>query len=128
MSMHMIHGVRANTSSKRKKTNSKKLNQAKLEHDAFLRKMGIDPSGKRKVKPASTPMIDRLRAQETKTEEKPSNISYSNAIPGNGSKKETIRYTGDEIMGVALMHKQAYEPIRKDNKEAAVQSSQMRRS
>jgi hypothetical protein len=59
---------------------------------------------------------------------KPSNVVYSDAIPGNGSKKETVTYTGDEILGIALNHKSNYEPIRKDNKKAAVDSANMRRN
>ena len=108
MSMHMIHGVRANTSSKRKKNNSKKLQQAKLEHYEFLRKMGIDPAGKKRTRVTGTPLTDLYRSQQAKREEtKTTNITYSNAVPGNGNKKETIKYTGDELAGVALMHKQA---------------------
>ena len=55
-------------------------------------------------------------------------IPTSDKIPDNGSKRETMRYTGNEIAGVALNHKQNYEPIRRDNPQAAIDSAQMRRS
>ena len=36
-------------------------------------------------------------------------------------KKEAPRYTGDEVMGVALLHKQAYTPVsrREDPKDVS---------
>ena len=55
-------------------------------------------------------------------------VPTSDLIPGNGSKRETTRYTGTEIAGIALNHKQNYEPIRRDNPQAAIDSAQMRRS
>jgi len=55
-------------------------------------------------------------------------IQTSDKIPGNGSKRESNRYTGTEIAGIALNHKQNYEPIRRDNPQAAIDSAQMRRS
>lgn len=110
---------------KRRKSKSKKLQKANEEQEAWLRKMGFDPS--KRTKPKATPLTDAFRK---KREEKvvESKVTYSDSVPGNGNKKDTIKYTGNELAGVALMHKQAYEPIRKDNKEAAIASSQMRRN
>jgi hypothetical protein len=47
---------------------------------------------------------------------------------GNGVKRRTNRYSGNEIMGISEMHKSNAVPIRRDNKQAAVDAAQMRRS
>jgi hypothetical protein len=94
----------------------------KANHDAWLRSMGINPDKKAKSPKKGVYDIPDYKSQSTNT------IKTSDTICSNGSKRESIRYTGNEIAGVALMHKQNYEPIRKDNKQAAVQSSQMRRN
>jgi hypothetical protein len=52
----------------------------------------------------------------------------SDKICGNGSKKEANRYTGTEIMGISTMHKSNLVPIRKDNKQSAIDAAQMRRN
>lgn len=46
---------------------------------------------------------------------------------GNGSKRATPVYSGNEILGVVLNHKSNYEPVRRDNKQAAVEAAAMRR-
>lgn len=38
-----------------------------------------------------------------------------------------LQYTGDELSGVALLHKQAYQPVRADNSDDARQITKMRR-
>lgn len=52
----------------------------------------------------------------------------SNAIPGNGSKKEQNVYSGNEIAGITVMHKSNLVPIRRDNPQAAIDAAQMRRN
>lgn len=52
----------------------------------------------------------------------------SDTIPGKTPKKFENVYSGDEIMGIAVMHKSNLVPIRRDNKQAAVESAQMRRN
>lgn len=52
----------------------------------------------------------------------------SNRIPGNGSKLDQNTYTGDELLGISQMHKSNAVPIRKDNRQAAVETAQMRRN
>jgi len=39
-----------------------------------------------------------------------------------------LQYTGDQISGVALLHKQSYQPVRRDNPDDACQINKMRRS
>lgn len=52
----------------------------------------------------------------------------SNAIPGNGSKKDQKVYSGNEIAGITVMHKSNLVPIRRDNPQAAIDAAQMRRN
>lgn len=52
----------------------------------------------------------------------------SNAIPGNGSKKTEMLYTGNQIMGICQLHKSNATPIRRDNPQAAIDAAQMRRN
>lgn len=52
----------------------------------------------------------------------------SNAIPGNGSKKDQKVYSGNQIAGIVVTHKSNLMPIRKDNPQAAVDAAQMRRN
>jgi len=51
----------------------------------------------------------------------------SDTICSNGSKKETQTYTGNEIAGIVVTHKSNLMPIRKDNKDAAIDAANMRR-
>jgi hypothetical protein len=54
----------------------------------------------------------------------PNYRSQSKSIPsfgqgiGNGLKKESNTYTGNEIAGIATMHKSNAVPVRKDSNEA----------
>ena len=52
----------------------------------------------------------------------------SDVICGIGPRKAENRYTGNELLGIATMHKSNAVPIRKDSKEAAIEISQMRRN
>ena len=52
----------------------------------------------------------------------------SDKIPTIGKKNQLQKYTGQEILGIAQLHKSSSEPIRRDNKEAAVAAAQMRRN
>ena len=52
--------------------------------------------------------------------------SLSNDIGGFAPRKETQKYTGDYITGIATMHKSNLVPI--SNKKQAVEVSQMRRN
>ena len=51
----------------------------------------------------------------------------SDIICSSGPKKEENRYTGNELLGIATMHKSNAVPVRKDS-NAAIEISQMRRN
>lgn len=116
MSMHLVRGMSSlNTRKRKSKNQSKRFLQIKEEHEKYLERMGVKGSSK-----TSSPYsIPDYNTGPRVT---------SDSIPGNGTKKDAVKYTGDEIMGIATMHKSNMVPIRKDNKQAAVDAAQMRRS
>lgn len=107
----------------RERPSGKRLNrkpghtERKAAHDEWLRSMGIDPNKK------PTRKREKLNLSSSPTK----NVT-SDTIPGNGSKKDSITYTGNEIAGIVTTHKSNLMPIRKDNKQAAIDASQMRRN
>jgi hypothetical protein len=115
--MSLMPAYFTTTKTSKHKSNNKANTKAQAEHDAWLRSLGIkDKPTKRTSTKWSPP---RLSTEKRVT---------SDTIPANGNKKKNNKYTGNEIAGVALSHKQNYEPIRKDNMTAAIDSATMRRS
>jgi hypothetical protein len=51
----------------------------------------------------------------------------SDTVCSHGPAKDRKEYTGTEISGIATMHKSNAVPIRKDNKQAAIDVANMRR-
>jgi hypothetical protein len=100
---------------KRKGSKSKRLAEARAEHEAWLKSMGITDK-------KSTYRYD-IPDYSTKS----SNLQTSDTICSNGTKKDRVKYTGDEIAGIVVTHKSNLMPIRKDNKQAAVDAASMRR-
>ena len=106
---------------RRTKINRKPGHKEALDsHNAWLRSMGINSDKKPTKRSLKGVSIPSYKVETT--------LPTSDTICSNGTKKDSITYTGNEIAGVALNHKQNYEPIRKDNKQAAVASAQMRRN
>lgn len=112
MSMHMIRGVQVHGKSKVKRKPGWKQRQE--EHEAYLKKLGV--TGKKSDYRYDMP--DYSTGPRV----------TSDKIAGNGTKKESVQYTGDEIAGIVVTHKSNLMPVRKDNKQAAVDAAQMRRS
>lgn len=115
MSMHIVRGMSSLNTRKRKPSNSKRLAEARAEHEAWLKSMGITDR-------KSTYHYDIPNYRENA-----SNIPTSDRICSNGTRKETATYTGDEIAGIVVTHKSNLMPVRKDNKQAAVDAANMRR-
>jgi hypothetical protein len=86
------------------------------EMQQFLKRMGYSGSGPKE----SVHDIPCYRTDNYK--------ATSNSVPGNGPKHHENRYTGNEIAGIVTTHKSNLMPIRKDNKQAAVDAAQMRRN
>ena len=111
MSMHLIRGVHV-TGSKKKQKRKPGWQKAEQEHREWLIKMGVDPDAKPKKREFKEYKPDAPKHRVT--------ASYpsltTKAIPSNGTKKESPKYTGDYIVGIATMHKSNLVPVgRGDN-------------
>jgi len=95
---------------------SKRLNQLKKEHEAYLKKLGV---GRTRLPKGGIYEIPSYKTEPRVT---------SDQIPSNGNKRHVNRYTGDELLGIATMHKSNAVPIRKDSKESVKDVSNMRRN
>jgi hypothetical protein len=113
----MIRGVMAPGSGKKKpKVKTASLIAAeKALHDTLARVGYKAPSNTRK-----SGYVHDLGITRDKTR--------VDSIPGNGTKKDANVYTGNEIAGIATMHKSNMVPVRKDNKEGFIEIAQMRRN
>ena len=112
MSMHMVRGVQVHGKSKIKRKPGWK--QAQADHEEFLKRMGV--TGKKQDY--------RYEMPNYKTGPR----MTSDRIAGNGTAKESMSYTGNEIAGIVTTHKSNLMPVRKDNKKAMVDAAQMRRN
>ena len=108
---------------KRDLNKSQRLDIAKKEHEKWLVSMGYKGGkslrGKhgRRIGVYSLP---NLREDLTSTP------ATSDQVAGNGNKKESQKYTGSLIKGIATTHKSNLIPI--TSREQAIQASQMRRN
>ena len=98
----------------RKKSNSKRLKEARARHEAWLLTQGI---GKKSRKESVNEIPDYSTGNSVK---------LSNSIPGNGSSKKTNKYSGDYVKGIAVTHKSNLMPI--TSREQAIEVSNMRRN
>lgn len=116
MSMHMVHGVRAPGSGKKKpKVKTAPVLAAEKALRDTLAKVGYK-GGSSVTRKGYTHDLGVVHSKVT-----------SDRVPSNGSKKDANVYTGTEISGIATMHKSNLVPIRRDNKQAAVDVANMRR-
>lgn len=113
MSMHMIRGVQVHGSGKKKKRDVGWA-RAVNEHEKFLKKMGVGNTKSNYRYPKPDLSVKKMPVT-------------SNKICPNGLAKETETYTGNEIAGIVTTHKSNLMPIRKDNKNAAIDAANMRR-
>lgn len=124
MSMHLVGPYMTTTKYNRKKkaSNNKRLVQAQADHDAWLKSMGVG-----KTELPTNAKGERLGIYEIPNYKTGPRMT-SDRVAGNGPARESNKYTGTEIMGITLNHKSNYEPVRRDNRQAAIDSAQMRRS
>lgn len=124
MSMHLV-GPYMTTSKynrKQKQSKSKKLQRAREEHEEWLKTMGVG-----KVELPTNKKGHRVGIYDIPDYRTGPRMT-SDRVAGNGTARESNKYTGTEIMGITLNHKSNYEPVRRDNRQAAIDSAQMRRS
>lgn len=95
--------------------------KAKADHEAWLIKNGVHPSqlktrakrGGNRARPSFSVPVSKI--------EKPDLAG----IGPTGMKRDEQKYTGREIMGVAVLHKSCMQPVR--TREAAADIARMRR-
>lgn len=124
--MHLVGPYMTTTkyNSKKKKTNNKRLAKAREEHEQWLESIGVGKAkhmlynkwGKR----VGINNIPNYREHQA-------TAALSNNVASNGIAKERKIYTGDELLGIATMHKSNAVPVRKDSPEAAKDIAAMRR-
>jgi hypothetical protein len=106
---------------KQKASKSKRLAQAQSEHETWLKSMGV----------GKTTLPTNKKGQRVGLNEIPDYSTgprmTSDRVAGNGSARKTNVYTGDELAGIVTTHKSNLMPVRKDNKQAAVDAASMRR-
>jgi len=127
MSMHLVGPYMTTTKYNRKKktNNSKRLQKAQEEHEAWLKSRGV----------SSTQLQEKLYVNGKR--KSVNNIPDYNTGPrvtsdrvaGHGPAKERMVYSGERtLLGVATMHKSNMVPIFADKKDDAVDIAQMRRN
>lgn len=113
MTMHLVRGM-TTTNMKKRKTNRKAgWKKAQEDHEAWLKTMGV------------TGEVSQYREKRTKF--RVMRVT-SDKIPSNGTRKDRMKYTGNEIAGIVTTHKSNLMPIRRDNKQAAKDAAEMRRN
>lgn len=112
MTMHLVRGMSSlNTQKRKNKKKTAKLIKAEKEHEEFLARMGV---GKKKSD-------YRHEIPDYSTGPR----MTSDEVAGNGNKKESVKYTGTLIKGIATMHKSNAIPV--TSGEQAIEVSKMRR-
>lgn len=102
---------------RKKHKKSKSLIEAERSMEALLRRVGY--TGRYVGKSVNEIPSYRVESNLPKT---------SDTIPGKTPKKAENVYSGNEIAGIVVTHKSNLMPVRKDNKQAAIDAAQMRRS
>ena len=107
MTMHLVRGMSTTSTKKRKLRNkTKSLLNAEAALVKYYSKLGVG-------KTAANARIDIPDYRQHKN-----TIPTAGSMIGNGTKKESTKYTGTDIVGIATMHKSNAVPIRRGTNEA----------
>jgi len=110
---------------KKKASNNKRLQQAQAEHEAWLESMGV---GKKQLDAKLYDKYGKRKSVNNIPDYNTGPRVTSDRVAGHGVAKERVQYTGDEIAGIVVTHKSNLMPVRKDNKQAAIDAATMRRN
>jgi hypothetical protein len=110
---------------KKKTTNNKRLQAAQAEHEAWLESMGV---GKRQLEEKLYDRYGKRKSVNNIPDYNTGPRVTSDRVAGHGPAKERVQYTGNEIAGIVTTHKSNLMPVRKDNKQAAIDAATMRRN
>lgn len=111
-------GPMYNTNGSGKRKPTAKQEQARLEHEAWLKRNGVHPTQLQAQKRG------KMKKLFSKPVEKLSEGSFQTA-GHTGAKREEKQYTGTKLVGIAVMHKSCLQPV--FSKESAKDSANMRR-
>lgn len=127
MTMSMVGPYLTTTryNGKQKKSKSKRLAQAQSEHEAWLESMGV---GKKQLQEKLYDQYGKRKSVNELPDYNTGPRMTSDRVAGHGAAKERVQYTGDEIAGIVVTHKSNLMPVRKDNKQAAIDAATMRRN
>jgi len=111
-------GPQFNTNGSGKRKATAKQEQARLEHEAWLKRNGVHPTQlqsqrRGKLKKLFSEPVEKLSE---------GNFQSAGAV---GAKKEEKQHTGKNLIGIAVMHKSCLQPV--FSKESARDSANMRR-
>jgi hypothetical protein len=124
MTMHLEKAYLSTTryNNKTKKSKSKKLEQARSDHEAWLKTMGVGKSVLPTNKQGKRVGLSEIPDYRSNKPE----VALSNTVAGHGPARQQQKYTGTLIKGVATMHKSNAVPI--SSREQAIEVSTMRRN
>jgi hypothetical protein len=111
-------GPQFNTNGSGKRKLTAKQDQARMEHEAWLKRNGVHPTQLQGQKRG------KLKKLFSAPVEKLAEGNFQ-AAGNTGAKKEEKQYTGKNLIGIAVMHKSCLQPI--FTKESAKDSANMRR-
>jgi hypothetical protein len=112
-------GPHINTNGSCKAKPTVKQLKAKAEHEAWLKQNGVHPTQLK----SKTRRSSNLRNIFTAPVSKLTTGGFGDGA--TGLKKEEQKYTGDKLIGIAVMHKSCLQPV--FSKESARDSANMRR-
>ena len=146
MTMHMLpaYYTTNNTRRRKKKNKTKSMIAAEREHEKFLKRMGVcSRSSVGSEQRSSKPWVTGSSPVESANKRSVAQSGSASALGAEGqrfkssrsdqcfyapssAKKEEKVYTGDEIIGIAQMHKSNAVPVR--GKKQATEVANMRRN
>ena len=116
MTMHLVRGMTSLNTKKRKVKRKPGWEKAQAEHDAWLRKMNAHPDQLKEIKREFKTY--EFKESFLRTTESYPSLSTSDSFRGSTAKTEPKQYTGDQIVGIATLHKSNMVPVsRGDNPE-----------
>jgi len=116
MTMHLVRGMSSLNTKKRKVKRKPGWREAEVAHEKWLRKMGAHPDQLKEIKREFKTY--EFKESFSRTTESYPSLSTSDSFRGSTAKAEPKQYTGDQIVGIATLHKSNLVPVsRGDNPE-----------
>lgn len=126
MSMHLHHpslSLNGKYRGKKKFRNASEAQKARELEDSWKelqKKWGVSQEDKKKKHTSTTSATKAVYRRET-----PRPPSLDSGVTGAVTVKQTPHYTGENLVGIAVMHKSCLQPV--FNQQQAIESATMRR-